>query len=185
VPKQVERLQRFTSPARRRRVLKALRSEAELAQALGALGLPDSEPSDVVFLVGPGGEVVTDYQTVRSFLRLREDAVRRAAKMTPEEVRAAGLDAVLNAPLYFFEVKTLITSRRDRVYMSKHARGRKAGWERRHSAPFYTVVVDARKGQKYSGHPAYVARGARSFRLADMVPVATLADVLGELGKEA
>ena len=80
-------------------------------------------------------------------------------------------------------MKTLRTSKRDRVYMSKHARGRKAGWEKRYAAPFYTVVVDDRRGQKFSGNRVYVARGARGFKLSDMTPVAGLGDVLGELGK--
>jgi hypothetical protein len=184
-PKSVRRLMRFTSAAVRRRVLHGLRSERQLAEALGALNLPDSEAADVVFLVGPGGEVITDHKAVLSALRVREDALRRAKGLTPEERTAAGLDAVLSSTLAFYEVKTLRTSKRDSVYMSGRARARKAGWEKRYAAPFFTVVVDDRRGKKFSGNRVYVARGARSFKLADMTPVASLGDVLGELGKEA
>jgi hypothetical protein len=46
-----------------------------LADAIHALNLPDSEPADVVFLVGPTGEIVTDGEQLKRHLRDREMAV--------------------------------------------------------------------------------------------------------------
>jgi hypothetical protein len=185
VPKVVERLQRFTSAAVRRRVLHGLRNERLLAEALGALNLPDSEAADVVLVVGPTGELVTDHKAVLSFLRVREDAVRRASRMTPEERTAAGLDAVLSAPVHFFEVKTLRTSARNRIQMSRHAAGRKRGWERRFAGTFWTVIMDDRKGAKYSGNRLYLRKGVGNTALSQAAPVGDFSDLLGEVGKEA
>jgi hypothetical protein len=184
-PKQVRRLLRFTSAAVRRRVLHGLRNELQLAQALGALNLPDSEAADVVFLVGPGGEVITDHKAVLSALRVREDAVRRAKGLTPEQRTAAGLDAVLSTPLHLFEVKTLITSARDRIQMSRFATGRKRGWARRFGGTFWTVIMDDRKGAKYSGNRLYLRKGVGNTALSQATSVGDFSDLIGEVGKEA
>jgi hypothetical protein len=184
-PKVVRRLMAFTSPARRRRILHAFRNEAELARALGGLNLDDSEAADVVLIVGPTGEFVTDPRAVKSFLRVREDAVRRAAKMTPEEVQAAGLGAVLSAPLHLLECKTLLTSRRDQVTMSAYAVSRKRGWERRYGARFATVIFDDRRGKKFSGSRLYFRPGVGTTSLSNAAPVGDFSDLLGEIGKGA
>jgi hypothetical protein len=184
-PKSVRRLMRFTSAAVRRRVLHGLRNELQLAEALGGLNLPDSEAADVVLIVGPAGELVTDHKAVLSFLRVREDAVRRAAKMTPEEVQAAGLGAVLSAPLYLLECKTLITSARGQVRVSRHARGRKRAWARRYAAPFGTVIFDDRRGAKYSGNRLYYRPDVGTTSLSRAFPVGSFGDLAGEIGKGA
>jgi hypothetical protein len=183
VPKQVARLMRFTSAAVRRRILHAFRNEAELARAVGGLNLDDSEAADVVILAGATGELVTDPKAVKTFLRIREDALRRSKGMTPEQVQAAGLGPVLNAPLYLLECKTLVTSRRSRVTMSAHAVSRKRGWERRYGASFHTVIFDDRRGKKFSGSRLWYRRGVGNTSLSKATPVADFGDLLGEIGR--
>src|SRR5262245_37258991 len=51
--KHVSRLDRYRSPAVRRRVLHGLRNEAEFAHATGGHNLPDPEPADVMIVVSP------------------------------------------------------------------------------------------------------------------------------------
>jgi hypothetical protein len=57
--------------ARRRRVLAALRSEAELAKGVDGYNLEDSLPGDVLVAVGPGGELLQTKEAVHAFLAAR------------------------------------------------------------------------------------------------------------------
>jgi hypothetical protein len=171
-PKRVARLERFTSPAVRRRILHALRNEGQLADAVGGLNLPDSEPADVVVLVTPGGEMVTNRDTVLSHLRQREDALKRLAR-APGGPQAEQLRAWLQGhALRFLEVKSLLTTARDSVRMSAGAVARKKRWERRYGARFSTVIMDDRRGKKHSGSRLHFYGGVGNIKLADAEAVA-------------
>jgi hypothetical protein len=170
-PKVVRRLMRFTSAAVRRRVLRGLRTEREFSEAIGGHNLPDSEPADALWMMGPGGEIVTDPEHIRAHMRLREDAVRRLSRLA-EGPEADRLREFLSVPLHLFEIKTLVTqSGPGSVHMSKQARARKERWEARYAAPFHTIAVDLRRGRKHSGHTVYYKPGVGSARLSDMEKV--------------
>jgi hypothetical protein len=171
-PKFVRKLARFTSPAIRRRILHGLRNEGQLAEAVGGLNLPDSEPADVVVLVTPGGEMVTNRDTVLSHLRQREDALKRLAR-APGGPQSEQLREWLKGhALHFLEVKTLLTTARDGVRMSAGAVARKRRWERRYGAKFSTVIVDDRRGRKHSGSRLHFYGGVGNIRLAAAEAVA-------------
>jgi hypothetical protein len=165
------RLARFRSPAVRRRVLHGLRNEAELAAALSAHNLPDSEPADVVLLADPQGEIITDPQRVKDHLRRREIAVDFLRRWEREPGRGPNAwdlyekarSLVEDFTLHFFEVKTLIVQRgAGAVHMSSAAVSRKNRWSERYAAPFHTVAFDDRRGHKHSGHRLYYRRGVGS-----------------------
>jgi hypothetical protein len=150
-PKWVKRHARYKSVARRRRVIAALRSEAELAFAIDAHNLPDSEPADCVLAVGPGGELLTERQHVKDFLHARAEAVR-LWRENPHGPYAEEYRRTAETPLSFVEVKTLLTTERGEVHISKKAMARKRAWEEKYNARFALVVADKRKGRKHSGH---------------------------------
>jgi hypothetical protein len=185
------RLARFRSPAVRRRVLHGLRNEAELATALGAHNLPDSEPADVVLLADPQGEIIADPQRVKDHLRRREVAVDFLRRWEREpgygpnawEMYEKARSLVEDYTLHFFEVKTLIVQQgAGAVHMSSAAVGRKRRWEERYAAPFHTVAFDDRRGHKHSGHRLYYRRGVGSAKLADMQRAADFGDLLTKAG---
>jgi len=150
---------RYRNHARRRRVIRAVRNEAELANAVGGFNLPDSEPADVVYLLDAAGRPVTTHQGIRDALRHRETAVKLLrGKAAGSEQRAAA-EAVLGQPAEFFEVKTLLTSKSGKARMSRQAIARKERWMDRYGVAFSTVLVDDRRGAKHSGHRVYVAPG--------------------------
>lgn len=151
VPKRVARLGGFRSVARSRRVLAALRSEAELAQGTDGYNLPDSLPGDVLVAVGPGGELLQTKEQVDSFLATRAEAVKRL-RADPSGPFAAEYRRVAEVPMALVEVKTLLTSARGEVHISAKAMRRKRAWEEKYNAKFHLIVKDARRGRKYSGH---------------------------------
>lgn len=182
---------RYTSHARRRRVIHAVRNEGELATAIGGYNLPDSEPADVAYIdldeIGPdyrptGNKIrFADNRDFRSFLRHREMLVRRMRdRRTPPE-EAARIQHVLETlqPLHFFEVKTLLTAQAGAVHMSKEARKKKEGWVRRYHAHFHLVALDDRRGGKYSGHRFHFLPDQLdgTTRLETMTKVDTMAGV--------
>jgi hypothetical protein len=151
VPKRGARLAGLRSTARRRRVLAALRSEAELAEAVDGYNLEDSLPGDVLVAVGPGGELLQTREAVHAFLATRAEAVARL-KADPHGPYAGEYRRVAEAPLALVEVKTLLTSARGEVHISARAMRRKRAWEQKYNARFHLVVKDARRGAKFSGH---------------------------------
>jgi hypothetical protein len=165
---------------RRRRVIAAYHAERDLADGVGGLQWPDSEAQDVSLLVNPAGELVTDYETVRSHLRVREDIVKRLRRGTAPAGAREWLDG---HQLYLFEVKCLLTqSGPGKIAMSAKATARKERAAARYACQFVTVAVDRRRGRKRSGNELYVRRGVGSARLADMTPVADYGELLGHLG---
>jgi uncharacterized protein (TIGR02996 family) len=171
---------RFRSVARRRRVLAALKTERELANAIGGHHLPDSEPADVVYLHDPLGNPVTDPGHLRQALAVRAAAVERLKDPAVGPEQKAFLEKVLATPAHAFEVKTLLTTGRQYVQMNPHALAAKKAWSQKHGVPIHAVAVDRRRGGKHSGHAVYVAadRVAPTVPLADMAKAATMAHVL-------
>jgi hypothetical protein len=173
----------FVNPAVRRRVLHGLRNEGQLADALGAHNLPDSEPADVVHMEDAAGRKVTDPVTIKHFLRHREMAVNilRDRNASPQMREQAA--RVLSLPCRFFEVKSLVVQQgAGRVSMSTKARRRKENWERRYGAKFYTVAFDDRRGAKYSGNRLYFREGVGSAALSDFEPAADFGELRAKLG---
>lgn len=179
--KRVARLERFTSRANRRKVIHALKNEAELATALQAHNLPDSEPADVVLLVDPDGKRITDPEAIRSHMRIREDVIRRLHKAGADEMQAER-KWLAGHKLHFVEVKTLWTQKGPgAIKMSAKAARRKERWAARYEAPFHTVVLDDRKGGKHSGHRIYYKGGVGSTTLGAMTKVEDLGAILGQM----
>lgn len=183
--KKLGRFAKFTSAARRRMVMHGLRNEAEMAHAVGASNLPDSEPADVVLYTNPAGEIVSDPKLVKGHLARREMAVKllRTKKWISgepagtEALRAA--ETILSEPLHFFEVKTLHTQNgAGAIRMSTAAVKRKKRWEQRYAGKFHTVAFDDRRGKKASGHRIYYKRGVGSSKIADMQRVENFDDLL-------
>lgn len=148
---------RFRDVARRRRVLAALRAEKELAAAIGAHHLPDSEPADILYLHDPLGKVITDPAHIKQTLAVRARAVERLRDPNIDEGQRAFLQRILDTPAHALEVKTLQKSRRNRVQMTPRALATKRAWSEKHAVPFHTAVVDLRRGGKHSGHRLYIA----------------------------
>jgi hypothetical protein len=179
--KETALLRRSRNAAVRRRVLHGLRNEGELADAVDGFNLPDSEAADVIVLVTPGGEEVTDPEYLRSHMKVREDVVRRLRSGTAgdqEEELRRWLDG---HRLAFIEVKTLVTSKAGAIRMSAAAVARKRRWENRFGAAFSTVCFDDRRGHKYSGTRLYFRPGVGSTTLARMKPVGSFEAVLALL----
>jgi hypothetical protein len=180
---------KYRDTARRRRVIKAVKNEGELAAAIGGHNLPDSEPADVVHVTTPDGKRVTDGAAVKQFLRDRELGLRWKKNPPPELIDPASrpeylatldpgtraqllkhykedaaererVKAALASECHFFEVKTLLVSATDAVHMSKPAMKRKERWMRRYGISFHTVALDDRRGKKFSGNRVYVIANA-------------------------
>jgi hypothetical protein len=174
--------------ARRRRILRAHRVEAEVAKSVSGVQLPDSEPADVVVLFDASGKIVnqgwkengreyTPAQVVRQSMRSRRMAVERFNQLVErwndeidqdsdegKRIRAQieeigdGLD---KTPLYFVEVKNLQKSHKNSISMTAKALKRKELWAERYSGRFITYIVDDRKGAKYSGNRVYMFNGVK------------------------
>jgi hypothetical protein len=178
---------RLRNLARRRRVLKAIRAEGELADAINACWLEDSEPADLAFALDSRGRRITEPARLKEWLRRREVLVRvvNDPSRTAEDRRRAE-EGLQSAPLHFIEVKTLCTSEKDAVHMTGPARRRKEGWAEKYGAHFHVVALDRRRGRKFSGGVAYVAADelAGTFRLSAMARVDSLGAVLAEVCPE-
>ena len=196
---------KYKDVARRRRVLAGVKNEGELAQAIGGHNNPDSEPADVTHMLGGDGQPVTDAKGVRDALTRREAAVKTletgkvhlvprtggAVVVTDrdadDQVRAQAA-AILQEPAEFFEVKTLLTSAKDHVYMNPAALARKRHWAKKYAVNFHLVAVDQRQGAKFSGHRVYVLPAADltaggTVKLADMKKAGSMGHVLAEVKK--
>jgi hypothetical protein len=178
------RLGRFTSPARRRMVLAALRAESEITHATDGWNVPDSAAFDVVVLVTPDGEFLQDPQTVQHHLRLRKDAVKRLARMQAGEERDKLQGWLDSHTLTAIEVKSIQTQHHaGKVTMSSKATARKLRWAEMYAAEVLTVAVDDRRGRHYSGNRLAWKCGVGSARLSDMTRAsdhAALADAVLE-----
>lgn len=183
----------LTDVARRRRVIKAVRNEAELAAAIGGYNLQDSEPADVMRVGGPGSKptAFADPGQMRAYLRDRARLVSRLKGLRSGKVKPGRFDApdaadqleaflTRDEPLHFIEVKTLLTSATGAVRMSSKARARKERWAEKYGAVFSVVGIDDRRGRKASGHRVHVAPGelGGTTHLASMRKAGTMADVL-------
>src|SRR5262249_29617400 len=157
-PGKAKHAARYKDQARRRRVLAAFRSEAELAASIQAVQLPDSEPADVVYAEDANGKPIEDAETIKHILRLRKIAVAELNAGVSER-RRLELERFLSQPVHFLEVKSLQTASEDAVHMSREARARKERWIDRYAVPFSVVAIDRRRGSKHSGHEVYVSPG--------------------------
>jgi hypothetical protein len=172
---------RYRDPGRRRRVIAAVKVEGELSDAIGGHNLENSLPADVAYIQDASGAPVVGRENVRRFLHAREHAARLVSRHgTPAPAREAA-ERILALPCEFFEVKTLLTSPKHAVHMSKQARARKERWAEKYHAGFSVVAVDRRRGKKHSGHHgAYVSVGelAGTHRLEHMDKVDSFSAVL-------
>ncbi len=146
---------RFRDVARRRRVLAALKSEKELAAALGGHHGPDSEPWDVIHLHDPLGNVITDPQHVRHALEVRAKAVERLKQSDLNDGQRAFLQKIVDTPAHAFEVKTLLTTAKNYVQVTPKALAAKKAWAEKHGVAFHLVSFDKRRGRKHSGNALY------------------------------
>jgi hypothetical protein len=185
-PKSVSLLGRLRSPMRRRRVISALRSESDMAEATSAYNVPDSGAFDCIFLQDADGKAVTGRENVRRFLEARAHAARIVSRQgsTPEAKRAA--ERVLSLPAHGFELKTLLVSPKSEVRMGKKARERKWRYAERYGLTPHLVAVDKRRGSKHSGHTVHVSVGELSptHRLADMDKVADYGSLISAVCPE-
>jgi hypothetical protein len=185
-PKAVRMAGRYRDCARRRRVIAAVRVEAELADAIDGYNLPDSEPADVIYAEDATGKRLTTRTQVKDFLSRREAAVRVLNNRNASPEARASAERVLELPCHFVEVKTLLVSAKSAVHMSHAARKRKERWQNRYGASFSVVAVDDRRGKKHSGHRIHVAVGelAGTFNLHQMDKADSLGAVLSKLCPE-
>jgi hypothetical protein len=193
--KHVARLAKYRDPAVRRRIVHALKNEAELANAVGGYNVPDSWPADVMIVVGADGRLLSADPGFKGaeFLKLRERALdlQRNKLPFPDErgrqlgglfaqvegeairrVRQKEADALreaLSATVVFAEVKTKWTSASDTISMSRKATNRKLKWEQRYQGEFHTVVFDDRRGHKFTGSRLYFKRGVGTAQLSAMM----------------
>jgi hypothetical protein len=199
-PKHLDRVTKYKDVARRRRIVAALKAEAELATAIGGFNEPDSRPADVLHVTDAAGKPLTDPQKIRHALAEREAAVK---SLTTGKVHFAGLtthavhatdrpltpeweDAmgeVLARPADAIEVKTLQTSPRHQVYLNPAAQKRKKRYAEKYAIGFAVVAVDRRRGKKNSGHAVYVLphkdlAATGTVKLDAMHKVASMTDVL-------
>jgi hypothetical protein len=179
--KYIAKLSRFTSPAVRRRIAHALKNEAEFAEAAGGWNVPDSAAFDVIVAVDPGGEFIDKPERLRSLLRQRED-VRRRLKADPEGPQAGELQQWLDShQVVAVEVKTLWTAAAGKVRMSPKAVRRKERYAERVGATSATLILDDRKGRKFSGNRLYVKPGVGTARLDQAQAVDDFGGVLDRL----
>jgi hypothetical protein len=182
-PKSVSLLGRLRSPMRRRRIISALRSESDMAEATSAYNVPDSGAFDCLYLQDADGKAVTGRENIRRFLEARAHASRIVSRQgsTPEAKRAA--ERVLSLAAHAFELKTLLVSPKSEVRMGKKARERKWRYAERYGLTPHLVAVDKRRGSKHSGHTVHVSVGelSPSHRLADMDKVDGYASLIGHV----
>jgi hypothetical protein len=174
---------RYRDPARRLRVLRAVKAEGELSEAVAGHWMPDSLPFDVLVCRDADGKAITEPAAVRQFLRAREHAARLVSRQgTPPAAKEAAR-RVLSLVCEAIEVKTLLTSAKSAVHMSGAARARKERWAARFQAAYHVVALDKRRGRKASGHEVYLWRGELSgtHNLSSGQKVPDLAGVLGEI----
>lgn len=183
LPRKTAKVPRYTSLARRRRALGALKREAELAQAIGGVHLPDSEPADVVYAEDALGKRAETTEQLRDILANREIAARALLDPGASAAQKEAARRVLSVPLHFFEHKALFTREKDHVRMSAAAIRRKEAWVNRYLAQFHTTVTDDRRGAKNSGHRVHLAAETLggTLRLDQMAKVASLGAVLEHL----
>jgi hypothetical protein len=84
--KHVRAAGKYRDTARRRRVIAAVKREAELTDAIKGANLPDSEPADVVLARDPEGKPITDHAAVKQLLADRELGIRWQKNPPPELV---------------------------------------------------------------------------------------------------
>ncbi len=190
--------------AKSRRIKKAHKVELECADAVEGSNLPDSEPADVVRLQNMNGTLVRDPQDVRAAMARRAKAIRaikgdwsgegvmgvredatdeRKAQIVDWARRVLGGDGKPESRVVFFEVKTLQKAGQNRVRNTAKALARKQDWEERYGVEFVTVLVDERKGKKYSGHRVYVAPGvAKTTRIDQCEKADSMAAILKLMG---
>jgi hypothetical protein len=173
------RMARFRDAGRRRRVIAAFRSEAELADGVGGRQLPDSEAADVLLLLDARGQAVTDPEGLKRALRQREEAVRQLRRLPEGDPRRADYARVLEAPLLAFECKTLLTQAGPgSIHMSGPAVARKRRFESRYAATWGTVAMDKRRGSKHSGHLLHFSADLHSGKISAMQKVADYGELL-------
>ncbi len=175
-PKAVKRFKKDL--ARSRRIKAAWKVEKEVADGIDGYNLPDSEPADVIWQVDLAGNPIKPGDA-RSWMRKRREAVHKIAEIEskPETERtewentyieraSAGLMAEFATMI---EVKTLQKSSKNSISMSKNALVRKERYKRKYQTEFSTIIVDMRKGKKYSGHRMYLAplEIGKTIKLAD------------------
>jgi hypothetical protein len=180
--KQMRAARGYRDVARRRRIIKAVRNEAELADAIQGYNLPDSEPADVVHVLDATGKPIRDRAVVKHVLAQREHIVKELKNKATDPERRKVLEHVMaRQQVHFFEVKTLLTAAKSAVHVNGPAMKRKARWAAKYGATFHLVALDDRRGQKHSGHRVYVAANklAGTNHLDQMTRAADLASVLG------
>jgi hypothetical protein len=172
---------RYRSAAVRRLVLAGVAREGQLAAAIGAVVLPDSEPADLVVAHDAEGKPITTVEGVRHAMAQREHAVKVLKSRRASAEQREQAERVLSQPMEFVEVKTLLQTPRSSVRMSAAARKRKERWRERFGVEFHVVAIDDRRGRKWSGHRVYVSAASLnpSHRLAEMDRADSMADVLG------
>lgn len=178
-PKELRAARRYRDVARRRRVIRAVRNEGKLADAVDGWNLEDSEPADVVRIEDATGKPLRTREAVKTALRWRELATETLKDRNASEERKDGARRVLSCACEFYEVKSLLTAARNSVSIGAKPLKRKQRWERKYGAAFSVVVIDDRRGAKHSGHKVYVARGelAKTFRLDTMQKASDFAAV--------
>jgi hypothetical protein len=179
-PKALRAAGRYRDAGRRRRVIAAVKVEGQLAEGVHGFNLPDSEPADVVYAEGADGKPITTRDGIRRTLLAREHAARILSRQSSTKEAKESAERLLSLPCEFLECKTLLTSRKSAVHMSKAAIERKLRWTQRYRAGFSVVAVDRRKGGKHSGHEVHVSVGelGGTHRLEHMDKVNSFADVL-------
>lgn len=179
--KQLKAAMGYKDVARRRRIIKAVRNEGELADAIGGYNLPDSEPADVVHILDAVGKPIRDRMVVKHVLAMREHVVKELRRRNLDPDRRRVLEHVLaQQQVHFFEVKTLLTSPKGTVHISAKAMKRKVRWADRYHASFHQVAFDDRRGSKHSGHRVHVVVNGLggTVHLKDMTRAASAAAVL-------
>jgi hypothetical protein len=169
-PKSVSLLTRLRSPARRRRVIAALRTESDMAQATSSWNAPDSWSFDCVYLEDAAGKPVTGRENVRRFLETRAHARRVLSRQGSPAAAREAAERILSLPAHAFEIKTLLVSKAGTVRMSRKARARKWRDAEKYGLAPHVLVRDGRRGSKHSGHDLYlsVAELSPSHNVAEM-----------------
>jgi hypothetical protein len=165
---------------RRRRIISALKTEAEMSSATSSWNIPDSGAFDSVYLEDADGRPVTQPAAAKRLLLAREHASRVLSRRgsSPEARQAA--ERVLSTACHLFEIKTMLVTAAAGVRLARKARQRKWSYAARVSATPHVLVVDKRKGKKYSGHSIHLAVGevSASHKLADMEKIPDYASLI-------
>jgi len=185
-PKQLRAAARYRDPARRRRVIAAIKREAEVAKGIAAYNLEDSEPADCVLARDAEGRPIVSREGIKRVLSQRAVAVQTLQRRSSSPQAREQAEQLLALPLHLLEIKTLLVSAKGTVRMTKAAQARKRRWEDKYGASFSLIAIDDRRGRNHSGHRLHVAVGelAGSFRLATMDRVADFGDLLARLCPE-